>query len=302
MKILIYFKTYIAALLARLGNFVPDKIYLQCRYWLLLGKKINFNNPVTFNEKINWLKIYNINKEYSFLVDKYLVKKHVEGIIGKEYIIPTYGIWNSYDEIKFDSLPNKFILKSTNGGGGSGVVICQDKSLFDIKNARMKIEKSMSMSSKWKYGREWVYKDVKPRIIAEQLLETEDGSDLMDYKFFCFNGVVKCLKVDFNRFSHHQANYYDRKFNLLPFGESICPPDFSFKISKPVNFDLMLNIAEKLSTGYPFIRVDLYNVNGKIYFGELTFFPNSGFGKFIPEEWDKILGSFLKIDNIKCCI
>lgn len=295
------FRLLIAAILARIGGWIPDEIYLGWRYWLIMGKKLNFNNPTTFNEKINWLKIYNRDVNYPSVVDKFLVKEYVTRIIGKEYIIPTYGIWDCYDGIDFTELPNKFILKSTNGGGGTGVAICRDKKLFDSSDARLRIETSMKMSSDWKFGREWVYRDVKPRIIAEQLLESEDGLDIMDYKFFCFNGIVRCLKVDFNRFSCHQANYYDRQFCLLPFGELVCPPNPSYTILKPKNFELMIKLAEKLALGFPFIRVDLYNVNGKIYFGELTLFPNSGFGKFVPEEWDKKLGDFLELDKIDKC-
>lgn len=298
MGICSFFRTLVAAFLARVGGGIPDRIYLRWRYWLIIGKKLNLNNPVTFNEKINWLKIYNKNKDYSLLVDKFLVKEYVARIIGNEYVIPTYGVWDCYTDIKFSELPNEFILKSTNGGGGTGVVICRDKQLFDSKKARIRLEASMKMSSDWKFGREWVYKDVKPRIIAEKLLKPNDGLDLMDYKLFCFNGIVRCLKVDFNRFSYHQANYYDREFCLLPFGEAVCPPDPSHKISKPKNFELMVYLAEKLASGFPFIRVDFYNVNGNIYFGELTFFPNSGFGKFVPEEWDRMLGDFLHLDNV----
>lgn len=286
----------LAAIWARVGSSVPDNIYLKVRYCLIMGRRLNLDNPKTFNEKLNWLKIFNRQPVYAEYTDKYTVKSYIEGLIGQEKIIPTLGVWDNFDEIDFDSLPKQFVLKSTNGGGGTGVIICKDKLKLNKEDAKSKLE--TSMKSNWKIQREWVYMDIKPRIIAETYLEN-DSDELRDYKFFCFNGRMKLFKVDFDRFINHHANYYDRDCNILPFGEKICPPNYNKKIVLPDNIEEMIEIAERLSAKIPFIRVDLYEVNGKIYFGEMTFFPDSGISKFSDEEWDYRLGSWIKLPQSK---
>ena len=282
----------LAFIWGRLGSRVSDDIYLKVRFRLVMKRPLRLNNPLTFNEKINWLKLYNRQPFYTNLVDKAAVKSYVKSILGEEYIIPTLGVWDKFDDIDFSTMPNQFVLKSTNGGGGSGVIVCKDKISFDKVDARKKLEKSMKTN--WKIGREWVYEGVKPRIIAEKLLDSQE-SDLLDYKFFCFNGVVKCFKIDFDRYTNHGANYYSRNGELLPFGEVVCPPQYNKQLEIPANLDKMLILAERLSHNQPFIRVDFYNLDKRIYFGELTFYPNSGFGPFTVEEWDYKLGSMIQL-------
>ena len=285
-------------LLHKTAHLWPDKLYLKLKFRLVMGQKLDLKNLKTFNEKLQWLKLYNRRPEYTMMVDKYAVKQFVADKIGEEYIIPTLGVWDKVEDIDWDSLPNQFVLKTTHGGGGGGVVICKDKSIFDRDAARKKLQKSLD-SDIYLSFREWPYKDVPKRIIAEQYMTDESGVELKDYKFFCFNGRVQCFKVDFDRFINHKANYYDREGSLLPFGEKVCPPDFDRVFDKPKNFDSMISLAERLSEDVPFVRVDFYNSNGNIYFGEITFFPAAGFGKFEPEEWDETLGEFLILPKNK---
>ena len=276
--------------------FLPDKIYIKIKYKLSTGKKLDLINPLTFNEKLQWLKLYDRKKVYSKMVDKYEVKKYVVDIIGKEYIIPTIGIYDSFDEIDFDKLPNQFVIKCTHDSGG--IIIVKDKTELDIELARKKIKKFLKRKYYYVH-REWIYKNVKPRIIIEKYMEDKKTNELRDYKFFCFNGKVKCFKIDFNRSTIHQANYYDEKGVLLNFGEKVCPPDFNANLQLPKNLKKMIEFAEELSKNNSFLRVDFYEMDEKIYFGELTFFPAAGFGKFIPENWDNKLGSWLELPKRK---
>lgn len=274
----------------KLLSWMSDEQNVKFMYRLHLEKTLNLENPKTFNEKLQWLKLYDRKDIYSIMVDKYRVKEYVANIIGKEYIIPTLGVWDHYDDIDFNVLPEKFVLKCTHDSGG--LVICKNKSELGLKT-KCKIERSLRRNYYW-IAREWPYKTVKPRIIAEQYM-TDGESDLNDYKFFCFNGKVKCFKIDFDRFANHKANYYDIEMNLLPFGERVCPPDFERHFDKTENFEKMVQLAEKLAEGSRFLRVDFYNMNGNIYFGELTFYPNSGLGKFTDDKWDYILGSWISL-------
>lgn len=286
---------FIDALNRILAPILSDKLYLSILYRCRMGKWIEWENPQTFTEKIQWLKLYNRRSEYTTMVDKYEVKKYVADRVGEQCIIPTIGVWDSVDEIDFDALPDKFVLKTTHGGGGGGVVICRDKRTFDIEMAKNKLAQSLKADI-YRYYREWPYKKVPRRIIAEKLIQVPDKKDLRDYKFFCFNGKPLYLKVDYDRFTDHHANYYDMKWNLLPFGEAALPPVESHIEYCPPNFDKMIEIAVALSKGQPFLRVDLYNVEGKIYFGEMTFFPASGLGAFTDEEWDTRIGGYLNIN------
>ena len=270
---------------------MDDEEYLKRIFKAKLGYSLNLESPRTFNEKIQWLKINDRKEVYSLMVDKYEAKKHVKAIIGEEYIIPTYGVWDSFESIDFDSLPDTFVLKTTHGCGG--VYICQDRKKFDREQARNTIMKTLN-SNYFYYMREWPYKNVKPRIIAEKYISEANG-DLKDYKFFCFNGKVKCFKIDFDRFVEHHANYYDPDGKLLPFGELDYPPIPGKKLYMPKELDSMISLAEKLSSGLRFLRVDFYYIEGKIYFGELTFSPAAGAGRFIPEEWDYKLGEWLQL-------
>jgi hypothetical protein len=192
------------------GKILPDKLYLSIRYMITFKKKINWKDPRSFNEKIQWLKMYDRKPEYVEMVDKATVKSYISKKIGEQYVIPTLGVWDSFEEIDFDILPDKFVFKCTHDSGG--VILCKDKSKFDIAAAGNKLSKCLKHNTYYG-GREWVYKDIKPRIIAEKLLEDLEGENVLDYKFFCFNGHVKYFKIDFDRFNDHRANYYDLSMN-----------------------------------------------------------------------------------------
>lgn len=284
----------ICALLYYTKRIWPDKLYLQLRYYSETGKILNLNSPKTFNEKLQWLKLYNRCPNYTTMVDKYAVKQYVADKIGIDYIIPTIGIWNNVEDIDWQSLPNQFVLKTTHDGGSGGVIVCKNKEKLNKVDACKKLHDSLNSDIYLNY-REWPYKNVPKRIIAEKFIVDESGIELKDYKFFCFNGQVQCFKIDFDRYTSHKANYYDRDFNLLPFGEVMCPADHTIKFAKPKNFNLMLKLAESLALNIPFVRIDFYNIDGKIYFGEITFFPAAGMGKFEPEEWDEKLGKMIKL-------
>ena len=275
-----------------LANWISDKFMVKILYRDVFGRKLNLDSPKTFNEKMQWLKLYNRKDIYTSYVDKFAVKDIVAKKIGKEYIIPTLKVYDSIDEISLSDLPNQFVLKCTHDSGT--VVICSNKKELNVKESKDKLKKRMSENYFYRL-REWPYKNVKPRIIAEEFINDGKEGQLKDYKFFCFNGRVKFLKIDFDRFSNHRANYYDLNMKLLPFGEVDFMPDRNHIEKKPQNFEKMLELAEVLSEGLPFIRVDFYNVDGKIYFGELTFFPASGLGKFTDEKWDVEIGNMLEL-------
>jgi hypothetical protein len=227
------------------------------------------------------------------MVDKYEAKRYVASIIGEEYIIPTYGVYNSFEEIDFTALPKQFVLKCTHNSGG--VFVCKDKAFFDIEGARKQVNKWLKKNPFWK-NREYPYKNVKPRIIIEQYMEDESGYELKDYKFFCFNGIAKYIFVASDRGKDNEEtkfDFYDMKWNLLPFTNG--HPNSNKLMKKPLNFDKMIELSERLSQGIPHVRVDLYNINGRIYFGELTFFHWSGLVPFVPEKWDYEFGRWLKL-------
>lgn len=273
---------------------LDDITFIRIKYWIIFGKRINFSNPKTFNEKLQYLKLKQRDNNLTKLVDKNEVKDYISRFNLVE-VIPTLNSWSNVDEINWDTLPNQFVLKTTHDSGG--VVVCKNKSTLDVESAKNKLTKSLHHDY-YMSGREWPYKNVVPKIIAEKHIEDESG-ELRDFKFFCFNGVVQFFKVDFNRAIDHHANYYDCNMNLLSLGEVACPPDPNHKVSFPKNMKEMISAAEQLSVGFPFVRVDLYNVNGSIYFGELTFYPASGFGRFTDSMWDSSIGSMLDLDGIK---
>ncbi len=287
-------KDYRVILKSHLGfyNRMGDREYLEMMFRTLLHQNLNLDNPRTFNEKLQWLKLYDRRPEYTTMVDKYEAKKYVSDIIGEEYIIPTLGVWEHFDDIDFEALPQQFVLKCTHDSGG--LVICRDKSQFDRNAAKKQIEKCLKHNYFY-YYREWPYKNVKPRIIAEKYMEDSSTSELRDYKFFCFNGVVKCYNVDFDRFINHRANYYMPDGKLLKLGKKACPPDFSREIPYTKNLEKMKKLASVISSGHPFLRVDFYDVDGKIYSGELTFYPGGGFSEFLCEDDDIMLGSWLTL-------
>lgn len=283
-------------LFRKLSRLIPDRIYLQIVYFKHFRRFINFNNPKTFNEKIQWLKLNYRNEEYTKLVDKYRVKQYITKLIGEEYVIPTLGVWNNVDDIDFKSLPEKFVLKCNNDSGG--IVICKKKKDFDEAKAKSFLKERLKNNGYW-YGREWPYKNVKPCIIAEKYMEDSISKDIKDYKFFCFNGSMEFFDIDIDRFIEHRANYYDRNGNFLPFGKTYCPPDYTKKIEMPKNLDKMIELAETISHNTVLSRIDFYEIDGQVYFGEITFYPGSGFSPFTDEKWDYKLGDMIDLPNIK---
>lgn len=272
---------------------IPDKIYLQLLYKHRMGKRLDLKNPKSFNEKLQWLKLYDRRPEYITMVDKYEAKNYVAKIIGEEYIIPTLGMWDSFDEVDFDSLPEQFVLKCTHDSGG--LVIVKDKSKFDRAAARKKINDSLAVDY-YKLGREWPYKNVKRKIIAENYLVDESGYELKDYKVFNFGGDPKIIQVDFDRFTSHKRNLYSTDWDLIDV-DIHYPSDKSREINKPEALEKMLEIAKMLSNGYPYIRTDFYCINKRIYFGEITLYPGCGTEEFNPDDWDLKLGEWIKLPN-----
>ncbi len=275
----------------RLARLIPDKLYLRLQFRLMTGNPLNLKDPKGFNEKLQWLKLYNRNPLYSELVDKYTVKKYVAEKIGDQYIIPTLQLWNTIDEIDIDKLPDQFVLKCTHDSGS--VIICKDKSTFDLEKAKNRLQYKIGKNMFW-FGREWPYKNVVPRILAEQYMEDESG-ELRDYKLMCFNGRVRCSFVCSDRFSGHGLNvtFFDRNWRKMPFTRGF--PASSIDFPQPEHYDKMIAAAELLSKDIPFVRVDFYEIKGKLYFGEMTFFPGNGVEVFSPEKWDYILGSWINL-------
>lgn len=262
-----------------------------------LGYDCNLHNPVTFNDKINWLKLHDNARQAAALIDKETVKSYVASVVGPQFIIPTIAAgFNSASEIDWDVLPERFVIKCNHDSGSA--IVCRDKTNFDRIAATKKLDTALSRNPGRNLTRAIVCKKIKPSILVEEIIEPETGDDLHDYKFFCFGGKVRCFKVDFGRgVGKHRANYYSPQGELLPFGEQVCPPDASEEIILPNNLQEMIEIAEKLAAavGRAFLRVDLYNTGARIYFGELTYYPAGGYGKFSPEEWDRTLGSWIAL-------
>lgn len=271
----------------------PDKLYIRLR-WIAcgIGYPLHLKKPRTFNEKIQWLKLYDRNPLYTELVDKYLVKQYIAEQGGVK-IIPTLGVYDSFEDIDFSALPDQFVLKTTHDSGT--VVICKDKKTFDYKKAKKRINKRLKVKY-WLYDREWPYKNVKPRIIAEKFMVDESGYELKDYKWFCFGGEPKYLFIATDRESRNEEtkfDFFDMDFNHLPITNG--HPNATKPIAKPQGFEKMKEIARNLSQGMPHVRVDLYDINGEIYFGELTFAHWGGWVSFQPEEWDYLFGELIEL-------
>ena len=275
-------------------NWISDEKFIKSAFKRRFGRELDLDDPKTFNEKLQWLKLYNRKPEYTTMVDKYEAKKYVAERMGQECIIPTLGVWDSFDEINFDALPNQFVLKCTHDSGG--LVICKDKTKFNIAAARKKIKKCFKLNYYWG-NREWPYKNVKPRIIAEQYIE--DLNELVEYKVFCFNGKPKLVLVC--KGQAHGAgrtnDYCDLDLKRFPF--TSLNPNSTGELPVPKELPELLAFAEKLADGIPWVRVDTYLADGKIYFGELTFFHNSGMAFFDPPEWDEKLGSWLDLSGVE---
>ena len=301
------------------GKHMPDKLYIQMMYQVKLGKKCDLRNPKSFDEKLNYLKLYDRRPEYSMMVDKYAVRQYIADTIGEEYLIPLIGCWERVDDIPYDELPEQFVLKCTHDS--ASVVICTDKSgngttcdlldeidnldavainsldanakPFDFEAAKQKLAASMEINYFYP-SREWPYKNIKPRIIAEKYMVDESGTELKDYKIYCANGEPYLIQVDFGRFVHHERNLYDLDWNYID-KQIEYPKNPNHQIDRPESLSLMLELAGKLSQGIPSVRVDFYDINGRVYFGEITFYQEGGFAKFEPEEYAYELGEKIRL-------
>lgn len=284
-----------SAILTRIAPIFPDRLYLQLRFRLEMGYRLDLDDPKTFSEKLQWLKLYNRKPEYTQMVDKVGAKEYVASIIGEEYIIPTIGVWDKFDDIDFDKLPNQFVLKTTHGGGSTGVVICKNKSTFDIVAAKQKLNRSLK-SDIYTRLREWPYKNVRRRIIAEKFLSDNTHADLPDYKFYCFNGEPMYCQVIRGRNELETIDFYDMEWNHMPFvGLNPVAKNGNTPVARPLHLDNMIAVCKKLAKDTPFSRIDLYVINNKEYFGEITFYPMSGLGEFRPKEWNVKLGEWIKL-------
>lgn len=286
------------SLVVHFGQWLPDSIYIKLRYRLHMGKQLDLKHPRTFQEKLQWLKLYDQNPEYTKMVDKILVKEYVASKLGNEYVVPLLGVWEKPENIDWGSLPNRFVLKTNHSGGNTGVVICNDKNKFDKQLAITKLNASLKNDVYYNW-REWPYKNVKKRIFAEEFLESAPGeNDLPDYKFFCFNGKVKALFIATERQNPNEDvkfDFFDADFNHLPFRQG--HENARALPAKPKSFNEMKRIAETLSKGIPHVRVDLYEVKGRPFFGELTFCHFGGMVPFEPEQWDYKFGEWLEIPS-----
>lgn len=284
----------------KLFRWMSDKSFLTIAYWIHTGKRMDWKNPTSFTQKIQWLKLHDRNPELTRLVDKITAKEYVAQNIGVDFVIPTLGVWDKYDDIDFSKLPNQFVLKTNNGSGSNGVVICRDKSRFDKREARKTLESSLKENTYYTL-REWPYKDIPPCLFAETYIGEDKSSgvlqkDMTDYKFFCFGGDVRYCQVIKGRSSMETIEFFDTNWErqdfigLNPMAQqaSVCTP-------RPKNYNTMLEVAHKLSKGFPFVRVDLYDSTEGVLFGELTFYPASGLGSFRPDEYDTIMGELLKL-------
>lgn len=278
-------------------NWMPDKAYVKLNYWSVIGKRLNLKNPVTYCEKLQWIKLYDHNPDYNRMVDKYTAKEFAAERIGWDHIIPTLGVWDRIEDVDFDALPERFVIKTTHDSGG--VVICKDKSKLDIAAAKTKLSKSLTRNF-YRYTREWPYKDVKPRIIAEEYIEDKRSGELHDYKFYCFNGECKIMLVISDRENPDgfKVDFFDMDQNFLEVkfehqDRSVVPPKL------PDTFNEMRRLAEILSKDIPHVRVDFYEIEGRILFGEMTFFSSSGTNPFCPEEWNIRAGSWITLPERK---
>lgn len=276
-------------------TWMPDDQYIKLVWKARFGTRLDLKNPQTFSEKIQWLKIYDHRPEYTQMVDKYRVRAYIKEKIGEDYLIPLLGVWDTAEEIDYNDLPNRFVLKCNHDSGS--VLVCKEKKLFNQEAAKKKLNERLKIGTYWPL-REWAYKNVKPCIVAEQFMESERGRNLLDYKFYCFNGEPKFLYVGDANFvgneKHDLLSFFNLDWSKAPFGRP-AHGEIPYTIEKPEKLDEMIRIARVLSHEIPFVRVDLYYIKGKIYFSELTFYPGSGFGPFKPDEWEKRIGSWIKL-------
>lgn len=268
-------------------KWMPDKYYLKVLWMQRMGYELNLENPSTFNEKIQWLKIHDRNPLYTKLADKIAVKEWVAKKIGNQYVIPTIGVYKDIEDINWETLPDQFVVKCNHDSGS--VIICNDKKNFNADLSKKKLEKCLKRNFYW-YYREWVYKNIQPQILVEKKIG--DIKTLYDYKFLCFNGKVKCSFVCTDRYLDGglHVTFFDRDWQKLPFERKFKSKDW---VEKPKNYELMISLAEKLSRDIPFVRIDFFENSGSIKFGEMTFYPGAGFEEFQPSIWDKKLGELM---------
>lgn len=272
-------------------RYLPDSLYLKIQYYYHFKRLPNLRNPKTFNEKLQWLKLHDHNPLYTTMVDKVKVKDYVASKIGEKYIIQTLGVWERAEDVNFASLPEQFAIKCNHDS--HGVIVCKDKSKLDVEDTRRRLGRRLANNGYY-YGREWPYKNVERRILAEQFIK-DDSGELIDYKIHCFNGEPKFVLICQDRFSKTglKEDFYDLSWKVMdvkrPNVEHGAP------ISKPASFDKMLELSRTLSKGVPFLRVDFYYTQGEILFGELTLFPASGFQRFVPEYYDRLFGDWIEL-------
>lgn len=272
---------------------LSDEMYLRIMWRGNVHRRLNLKKPKSFNEKLQWLKLHDRNPLYHMMVDKYESKEYVAQLIGSNHVVPTYGVWDCFTDIDFSRLPNQFVLKATHDSGG--VVICRNKDSFDVEKAREKLNTSLKRNY-YLNGREWCYKDVKPRIIAEEYLEELGEAEIIDYKFYCFHGEPRFLYVSQGLEKHSTArlDYMMLDWTKAPFYRNDYM-HFEELPPKPQKFEQMLEICRKLSKGIPFVRVDVYEIAGSVLWSELTFYPGSGFAMFEPKEWEDKIGEWLEL-------
>lgn len=273
---------------------IPDRLFLKLKYRICLGRPLHLAAPVTFTEKLQWLKLYDRKPDYVTMVDKVAAKEWASSVIGKEHIIKTFQVCSCFDDIDFDSLPDRFVIKTNHSGGSTGVVVCTGKSSLDMADSKRRIDRSLN-SSTFLYSREWPYKNVKRQILCEEYL-SDESEDLRDYKFYCFNGVPKVLLVASNRSTTHNFNYFDMDFCPLQIESRYGAPSSDI-ITPPDGWDEMVRLVRKLSAGIPHVRVDMYDVNGKVYFGEMTFYDSSGFDDMNSDEWNTRFGDWITLPD-----
>lgn len=276
-------------------RFIPDKTMLKIEYKLKIGKKLNLKDPKTFNEKLQWLKLYDRKPIYTMMADKYEVREYIAKKIGDEYLVPIYGCWDKFDDIPFDKLPNEFVMKCTHDSGS--VVLCRNKEEMNFKSVKKQINKRLKKNPFW-WAREWPYKNIKPRIIVETFLKDGENDFLPVYKFFCFNGEPRIIQqIQNDKQPNETVDYFDTNWNRIEMMQRF--PNSTHPVKKPEKLSEMLDIAATLSKGTCFLRVDLYIINSKIYFSEHTFYTDAGYSIFEPKEkkWDEILGDWI---DLKC--
>ena len=276
---------------------VNDEEYLKSCYKVRFGVQLNLDNPQTFNEKMQWLKIHNRDERYTNLVDKCKVKEFIKESIGEKYLIPTIDVWDNPDKIDFDVLPNQFVLKC-NHNSGLGMFICKDKNSINQRHIVSELKKGLRQDY-YIINREWPYKNVQRRVIAEEYIKDPSNKDLKDYKVFVFNGVARFVQVDIDRFSNHKRNFYSREWEYVPF-TTLYPTAPDVSIAKPEKLDELLTLSEKIAYDIgipPFLRVDFYIVANQILFGEITFYHGGGNEQFYPEEYNRKLGDMIMLPN-----